>query len=169
MSYAQRISQLPTSRRQHLAALALVAALAFSLGLATAPLGRRIAQLTGSVVQPLPAAVVAPATNNPPPAAVGRAPAQRVPYEAGWELYDNGWAGGPAPATVPRRAPALVRVPYEAGWELYDGGWAGGPAPKLVPSQRAALVRVPYEAGWELYDGGWAGGPNTLSQRTSGQ
>ena len=128
MSYAKRMAQLPTSRRQHLAALALVAALAFSLGLATAPLGRRIARLTGSVAPPRPAAVDAPGTNNPPAAAVGRAPALvRVPYEAGWELYDNGWAGGPGPAAGTRRTPALVRVLYEAGWELYDGGWAGGP------------------------------------------
>ncbi len=65
MSYAKRMSQLPTSRRQHLAALALVAALAFSLGLATAPLGRRIARLTGSVAPPQPAAVVVPGTTKP--------------------------------------------------------------------------------------------------------
>ena len=57
-----------------------------------------------------------------------RAPALvRVPYEAGWELYDGGWAGGPAPKAMPSQRPALVRVPYEAGWELYDNGWAGGP------------------------------------------
>ncbi len=102
MSYAKRMSQLPTSRRQHLAALALVAALAFSLGLATAPLGRRIARLTGAVAQPRPAAVVVPGTNSPQVGAVGRAPALvRVSYEAGWELYDGGWAGGPN--TLPQR------------------------------------------------------------------
>ena len=87
MSYAKRMSQLPTSRRQHLAALAIVAALAFSLGLATAPLGRRIARLTGSVAPPRAAAVVAPETSNAPAAGVRSAPAMvRVPYEARWEL-----------------------------------------------------------------------------------
>ena len=172
MSYAKRMSQLPTSRMQHIAALALTAILAFSLGLATGPLSRHIARLTGSVAQPRPAAVVAPATNNLPAAAMGRAPALvRVPYEAGWELYDGGWAGGPAASQAgTRNAPALVRVPYEAGWDLYDNGWAGGPAaPQAGTSNRSVLSRVPYEAGWELYDGGWAGGPNTLPQRTSGQ
>ena len=164
MSYAKRMSQLPTSSAQHLLALAITAILAFSLGLATAPLSRHIARLTGAVAQPRPAAVVAPATNNLPAAAVGRAPAMvRVPYEAGWELYDGGWAGGPAPATGTRHASAMGRVPYEAGWELYDNGWAGGPAaPRAVTSSRSVLTRVPYEAGWELYDGGWAGGPKTL-------
>ncbi len=69
-------------------------------------------------------AAVAPAINIQPAAAAvsSEAAAVRVPYEAGWELYDGGWAGGPA-----FKAPALVRVPYEMGWELYDGGWAGGP------------------------------------------
>ena len=84
---------------------------------------------------PQPAVEVAPAPRNAP-AAGGRAPAlERVPYEAGWELYDHGWAGGPAPATGMRRAPALERVPYEAGWELYDGGWAGGP--HTLPPRRS--------------------------------
>ena len=55
----------------------------------------------------------------------------RVPYDAGWDLYDNGWAGGPGPRTEPRSKPAVVRVPYEAGWALYDNGWAGGP--KTLP------------------------------------
>ena len=136
MSYAKRMVQLPTSRRQHLLALALTAILAFSLGLATAPLGRQFARLPGSGALPQPAAAVAPGTSHAPAAAVGRAPAlERVPYEAGWELYDHGWAGGPGPQTGTRQAPALERVPYEAGWELYDEGWAGGP--NTLPPRRS--------------------------------
>ena len=136
MSYAKRMAQRPTSRRQHLLALALTALLAFSLGLATAPLGRQLARLTGWGALPQPAAEVAPAPRNAPAAAVGRTPAlERVPYEAGWALYDDGWAGGPAPATGTRRAPVLERAPYEAGWELYDGGWAGGP--HTLPPRRS--------------------------------
>ena len=96
---------------------------------------------------------------------VGSARVHRVPYEAGWELYDDGWAGGPGPKAVTRSKAAMVRVPYEAGWELYDNGWAGGPGPKAVTPSAPAVSRVPYEAGWELYDNGWAGGPNTLPQR----
>ena len=155
MSYAKRMSQLPTTRAQQLAALTLVAALAFALGLAAATV-RRTAPITAAVSPPAHAA-----------ADVRRAPALvRVPYEAGWALYDGGWAGGPAaPRAVVSKPGAIERVPYEAGWELYDGGWAGGPAsmtaPRAVVSKPAAVERVPYEAGWELYDGGWAGGPHS--------
>ena len=113
----------------------------------------------------------------------------RVHYEAGWELYDNGfaggpgavapnapvadvsfaatdlydggWAGGPGPGAIVRSAPAVEAASLVAT-ELYDGGWAGGPPPNFQGRHATALVRVLYEAGWELYDNGFAGGPNTL-------
>ena len=123
MLFAKRIAHLPTSPVQFLAALSITATLAFTLGVATGPVGRRIAQTPAVVDQTSQVAAVAPATSNHPVATVrSETTLVRVPYEAGWELYDGGWAGGPA-----FKMPALVRVPYEMGWELYDGGWAGGP------------------------------------------
>ena len=119
MLYAKRMLHLPTTRIQQFAALSLTATLAFSLGVATDRFGR--AETTATTIdQTRPAAVVAPETNS--------AAAARVPYGAGWELYDNGWAGGPASKAVEPRSATLDRVPYDAGWELYDGGWAGGPS-----------------------------------------
>jgi hypothetical protein len=117
MSYANRMLHLPTSRSQQFFQLFIVASLAFSLGLA--------ASLAGREVFAARTAVVAPAAQGhavPREAAVAR-----VPYESGWELYDSGWAGGPAFKAERRKAAAMIRVPYEAGWELYDDGWAGGP------------------------------------------
>ena len=152
MLNTKRFSQRSSSHVQFLLALSITAALAFTLGAVTGPIGRQMVQTPAVVDQASQAARVVPATNiQPATSARSEAAAVRVPYEAGWELYDGGWAGGPA-----FKVPALVRVPYEMGWELYDGGWAGGPAFKMP-----TVVRVPYEMGWELYDGGWAGGPNT--------
>ena len=128
MSYAKRMLQLPTSRIQYVFALAIVSALAFSLALATGPMSRRIALMTVAVDQPQQTALVAPGTENLAAAVQARPALARVPYEANWDLYDNGWAGGPALKTGISKGSALIRVPYEAGWELYDGGWAGGPS-----------------------------------------
>ncbi len=83
----------------------------------------------------------------------------RVPYEAGWALYDNGFAGGPGAGLG--KAPAAPEVGL-ARTELYDGGWAGGPPPNFATRRETTVTRVPYEAGWELHDNGFAGGPNTL-------
>jgi len=122
MLNAKRISQRSSSPVQSLLALSITVALAFTLGVATGPISR-MAQTSAVVDQTSQVARIAPATGIQPAAAArSEAAAVRVPYEAGWELYDGGWAGGPA-----FKAPALVRVPYEMGWELYDGGWAGGP------------------------------------------
>ena len=153
MLYANRMFQLPRSRAQQFVQLFVVAGLTFSLGLAASRVGRDAAPTQ-------PATIAQPARSQ---AVRTEAAPARVPYEVGWELYDNGWAGGPAPQTVTRKAPAISRVPYEAGWELYDGGWAGGPAARVVT--RNASARVLYEAGWELYDNGWAGGPRTVPRR----
>ncbi len=120
----KRFSQRSSSHVQSLLALSITATLAFTLGAVTGPIGRQMVQVPAVVDQASQAAHVAPAINIQPAAAEvsNEVAAVRVPYEAGWELYDGGWAGGPA-----FKAPALVRVPYEMGWELYDGGWAGGP------------------------------------------
>jgi len=170
----KRFSQRSSSHVQSLLVLSITATLALTLGAVTGPVGRLFVQTPAVVDQASHAARVAPATNVQPAAAavLSEAAAMRVPYEAGWELYDGGWAGGPA-----FKMPAVVRVPYEMGWELYDGGYAGGPntlpvgfqattvapATSIQPAtsarSEAAAMRVPYEAGWELYDGGWAGGP----------
>ncbi len=96
-----------------------------------------------------------------PGAGLGNAPAEREVGLAQTELYDGGWAGGPGPGAIVRSAPE-VREAGLAATELYDGGWAGGPPPNFETRRATTVVRVPYEAGWELYDNGFAGGPNTL-------
>ena len=156
MSNASWMSQVPTSRLQYLSALGVTAALAFTLGVATGPLSRRFAPTTTAATTSAPIAVVGTGES-----------AARVPYDAGWELYDGGFAGGPAPRSADRQTASVRRVPYEAGWHLYDGGFAGGPAPAGVARQVGGVGRVPYEAGWVLYDGGWAGGPPTVPPGTS--
>jgi len=95
MSYVKRILQLPTSRNQHLLELAIIAVLAFTLGTAANSIGRGTAR-TAANDQPL---VVASEAHNQAAVAAPRASAPvRVPYEAGWQLYDGGWAGGPRTA-----------------------------------------------------------------------
>jgi hypothetical protein len=43
----------------------------------------------------------------------------RVPYEAGWELYDNGWAGGPR--TAPAQDSSIVAArPVESGSARFE-------------------------------------------------
>jgi hypothetical protein len=126
MSYAKRMLQLPTSRAQLLVELAIIAALAFSLGLAANWIGRGTAP-TMANTQPAGAVVIFEAPNQPAIAARSEAALVRVPYEAGWQLYDNGWAGGPSTLRGTSGTAGLVRVPYEADWQLYDNGWAGGP------------------------------------------
>ena len=102
MSYAKRMSQLPTTQIQQLVALSIVAALSFILGLAADSIGGRL----GSRTTPIDPVAAAPAST---------------------ELYDSGWAGGPGPQAAQQSEASAVRVPYDAGWELYDNGWAGGP------------------------------------------
>ncbi len=122
MLNAKRMSDRSPSLAQSLLVLSIVAVLAFALGLLAGPISREFAQRLATD-RTSDVANVAPATGNQPVAAVrSETTLVRVPYEAGWELYDGGWAGGPA-----YKVPVLVRVPYEMGWELYDGGWAGGP------------------------------------------
>jgi hypothetical protein len=94
MSYVKRMLQLPTSRVQQLVELAIIAALAFSLGMVANSIGRGTALMTANDQQSV--AVVAPEAGNQPAVALPRASGLvRVPYEAGWQLYDGGWAGGP--------------------------------------------------------------------------
>jgi hypothetical protein len=125
MSYVKRMLHLPTARVQQLVELAIIAALAFSLGMAANMIGRGTAPTTANDQS---AGVVASEARNQPVTAVRSASGLgRVPYEAGWQLYDNGWAGGPNTLRGTSSASALTRVPYEAGWQLYDNGWAGGP------------------------------------------
>jgi hypothetical protein len=120
MLNAKRMSDR-SSLAQSLLALVIVAVLAFALGLLAGPISRQFAQTPA--VRTRFAATGAPTIGTKPIAAArNETTLVRVPYEAGWELYDGGWAGGPA-----YKVPALVRVPYEMGWTLYDGGWAGGP------------------------------------------
>jgi hypothetical protein len=125
MSYVKRMLQLPTSRARQLVELAIIATLAFSLGLAA-----------NSNDKPAGALAVSKAQNHPAVAVRSEVALGRVPYEANWQLYDNGWAGGPSPLRGTSGASALVRVPYEAGWELYDAGWAGGP--RAVPESQTS-------------------------------
>jgi hypothetical protein len=167
MSYVKRMLQLPTSRAQLLAELAIIAALAFSLGMAANSIGRDMG-LTTANDQVSVAVVDSEARNQPAVAARSASGLARVPYEAGWQLYDSGWAGGPNTLRGISSASAVVRVPYEAGWTLYDDGWAGGPATRHETSGAAAPARVPYEAGWTLYDDGWAGGPRTAPPTQTG-
>ena len=162
MSYAKRMLQLPTTRVQQLVGLAIIAALAFSLGMAANAIGRSMG-LPMANDQPSVAGVAAEAQNQPAVAVRSASGLARVPYGADWEFYDNGWAGGPKALHEISSASAVVQAPYGADWELYDNGWAGGP--KTLPgSSASAVVRVPYEAGWQLYDNGWAGGPRTPPQ-----
>ena len=149
MMYANRMVQVPTSRTHQVVQLLIVTSLAFSLGWAASRSGRDASSAA--------APVVAPAAHSQ--ANLDAAAMARVPYDTGWDVYDNGWAGGPAPRPETRQAPAVSRVPYEAGWALYDGGFAGGPAPRSATRPTASVRRVPYEASWQLYDGGFAGGP----------
>jgi hypothetical protein len=126
MSYVKRMLHLPTSRAQQLVELAIIAALAFSLGMAVNAIGRGTAPTT--VNDQVSGRVVTARAWNQPAVAVQRGSVLvRVPYEAGWTLYDDGWAGGPATRQETSGAAAPARVPYEAGWTLYDDGWAGGP------------------------------------------
>ena len=123
MLNAKRLSDRSPSLTQFFLALSIVAVLAFSLGLLASPLARSFVQTPAAVEHTTQSGDVAPASGNQGAGTVSRKTTLvRVPYEAGWELYDGGWAGGPA-----YKMPALVRIPYEMGWELYDGGWAGGP------------------------------------------
>jgi len=52
----------------------------------------------------------------------------RVPYEAGWELYDNGWAGGPRTAPQSQTGSGAYgaarhpNVPVIGTGSAYDGG-----------------------------------------------
>ncbi len=121
MLNAKRMSDR-LSLAQSLLALVIVAVLAFALGpLAASTISRPFVQTPSA--RPSEAADGALTIGtNPIVAARNETRPVRVPYEAGWDLYDGGWAGGPA-----HQVPTLVRVPYEMGWELYDGGWAGGP------------------------------------------
>jgi hypothetical protein len=135
MSYVKWMLQLPTSRAQQLAELAIIAVLAFSLGMAANAIGRGMG-LTTANDQVSVAVVASEARNQPAVAARSVAGLVRVPYEAGWELYDNGWAGGPNTLRGTSSAAAVVRVPYEAGWQLYDNGWAGGP--RMVPQSQTS-------------------------------
>ena len=100
MSFAKRILHLPTSRVQQLVGLAIIAALAFSLVMAANSIGRGTALMTAN--DQVSVAGVAAETQNQPVVAVPSASGlARVPYGADWELYDNGWAGGPR--TAPQR------------------------------------------------------------------
>jgi hypothetical protein len=126
MSYIKRMLQLPTSRAQQLVELAIIAVLAFSLGMAANAIGRGTALTTAN--DQVSVAGVAAETQNQPVVAVPSASGlARVPYGADWELYDNGWAGGPKTLPGISKAAAVVQAPYGADWELYDNGWAGGP------------------------------------------
>jgi hypothetical protein len=99
MSYVKRMLQLPTSRIQQLLELAIIAALAFSLGTAADSIGRYMGLRAAS--DQAPGSVVLSEARRQPAAAVKSAsPPAQMPYEAGWQLYDNGWAGGPR--TVPQ-------------------------------------------------------------------
>jgi hypothetical protein len=126
MSYAKRMLHLPTTRIQQLVGLAIIAVLAFSLGMAANAIGRSMG-LPMTNDQPSVAGVAAEAQNQPAVAVRSASGLARVPYGADWELYDNGWAGGPNTLRGTSSTSGLVRVPYEAGWQLYDNGWAGGP------------------------------------------
>jgi hypothetical protein len=130
MSDVKRKLHLPTARVQQLVELAIIASLAFSLGMAANSIGRGTA-LTTANNQPAGAVVISEAPSQPNIAARSAAGLARVPYEAGWQLYDSGWAGGPNTLPATSSAAGLARVPYEAGWQLYDSGWAGGP--RTVP------------------------------------
>ena len=150
MSYAQRMFHQPTSRAQHLGQLAIVATLAFGIGIATRSFSGP-ALLTTTSDQTRQAAVVAPVAGNHAAVAVPGAAVAMT------ELYDGGWAGGPGPGAVISSAPA-VRAIVPALTEPYDGGWAGGPGPGAEISS-APAVRAAAPATTDLYDGGWAGGP----------
>ncbi len=126
MSYAKRMLHLPTTRIQQLVGLAIIAVLAFSLGMAANAIGRSMG-LPMPNDQPSVADVAAEAQKQPAVAVPRASGLARVPYGADWELYDNGWAGGPNTLRGTSSTSGLVRVPYEAGWQLYDNGWAGGP------------------------------------------
>ncbi|HEU5098511.1 MAG TPA: hypothetical protein VFU22_05800 [Roseiflexaceae bacterium] len=119
MSYVKRMLQQPTIRKQRLIELALIVALIFGLSMAVNAIGHNRGRTTAND-QMSGAVVISHSQNHP-------AVVARVPYEAGWQLYDNGWAGGPRSLHGTSSASALVRVPYEVGWHLYDNGWAGGP------------------------------------------
>jgi hypothetical protein len=135
MSYVKRMLQLPTSRIQQLAELAIIAALAFSLGTAADSIGRYMGLRAAS--DQVPGSVVVSEARNQTAAAVKSAsPAVQMPYGADWELYDNGWAGGPNTQRQTGSASPAVQMPYGADWQLYDNGWAGGP--RTVPQSQAS-------------------------------
>jgi hypothetical protein len=123
MSYVKRMAPQSTTRKQRLIELALIVALIFGLSMAVNAIGHNGGRTTAND-QMSGAVVISQAQNHP-------AVVARVPYEAEWQLYDNGWAGGPKSLHGTSSASALVRVTYEAGWQLYDNGWAGGPPTAL--------------------------------------
>jgi hypothetical protein len=129
MSFVKRMLQLPTSRVQQVVELAIIAALVFSLGMAANSIGLGTALPMAN--DQLSVAGVAPKARNQPAAVHSTSGLVRVLYEAGWQLYDNGWAGGPNTLRGISEASAVIRVPYGADWELYDNGWAGGPRTAL--------------------------------------
>jgi hypothetical protein len=84
MSYVKRMLQLSGSRGLRPVELVIIATLAFSLGAATRWNGQPSVALMASEVRMQPAVEGRGATIQ-----------AQVPYETGWQLYDNGWAGGP--------------------------------------------------------------------------
>ncbi|MDQ5853744.1 MAG: hypothetical protein M3380_17095 [Chloroflexota bacterium] len=96
MLNAKRLSDRSPSLTQFFLALSIVAVFAFLLGLLASPLARSFVQTPAAVEHTTQSGNVAPARGNQGAGTVSRkTPLVRVPYEAGWELYDGGWAGGP--------------------------------------------------------------------------
>jgi hypothetical protein len=172
MSYAKRILQLPTTRVQQLVGLAIMAALAFSLGMAANAIGRSMG-LPIANDQPSVAGVAAEAQNQPAVAAPAARPAMSNPNVPAYVEYlarpamsnPNVPAFGTGSVYDGGQYRAVEIQPYGADWELYDNGWAGGPKTLHGTSSASGL----YGAGWELYDNGWAGGPRTAPDSQTGK
>ena len=113
MSYAHRMPHLSPARVHVLVALGIVAVLSFSLGLAAAPISRRLGVQT-TTSQPVAGA------HEAAPAITGA-------------LYDNGWAGGPGQGYQPRAVGDQRTTPWTACSACYDQGWAGGPGQGYQP------------------------------------